>query len=84
MYDCRKQSCMIEFRQQKEKIMKEALEFINKFDVQNLIGILIGVYLIVTKFTNKIEEQMAAQAARTDKLYEMFVDLLKESKKVKK
>lgn len=64
--------------------MKEALEFINKFDVQNLIGILIGVYLIVTKFTNKIEEQMAAQAARTDKLYEMFVDLLKESKKVKK
>jgi hypothetical protein len=33
-----------------------------------------GVYVIDAK----IERQMEAQTKRTDKLYEMFIDLLKE------
>ncbi len=42
-----------------------------------MITLLGGMYLI----DGKIERQIMAQSARTDKLYEMFIDLVKEHKK---
>jgi hypothetical protein len=39
--------------------------------------IIVGAYYI----HRDIKEDMKAQTARTDRLYEMFIDLLKEQKK---
>lgn len=54
--------------------MDQLLEFLKGFNVQTLLG----VALIMWYFTRHIEGKMDAQAARTDRLYEMFVDLRKE------
>jgi len=43
-------------------------------DINNLSG-------EVKNFANKIEADMRLQSARTDQLYQMFIDLLKEGKK---
>lgn len=42
-----------------------------------LVTLLGGFYLL----DGKIERSTAAQSARTDRLYEMFIDLVKEGKK---
>lgn len=48
-----------------------------------LITLLGGFYTIDSKIDCQIisvREEISAQAQRTDKLYEMFIDLLKESR----
>jgi hypothetical protein len=67
--------------------MNELIEFIREFDLHNLVGIGI-VFCVITRVwknevrlikeeTKSIRDEIAQQAARTDKLYEMFVELLK-------
>lgn len=43
-----------------------------------IIGVLGG---ILFWFTNRVEADIRQQAERTDKLYQMFIDLIKEGKK---
>lgn len=38
------------------------------------------MFVISWYFTHEIKNSLERQAARTDKLYEMFIDLLKEKK----
>lgn len=52
------------------------LDFIANFNWQTIVGM--GV--ISWYFTHEIKISMEKQSARTDKLYEMFIDLLKERK----
>lgn len=52
------------------------LTFINNFNWQTIIGMCI----ISWYFTHDIKLAIEKQTARTDKLYEMFIDLLKEKK----
>lgn len=59
---------------------------INKMDLINFIEKLnwqtmIAMFGVTWYFTHDIKVAMEKQAARTDRLYEMFVDLLKDSKK---
>jgi len=75
--------------------MHEVLEFLKGFNGQTLIGIALLLWLFSTHTNGKIEklestidkrlekqdEQIRKQDQRTDKLYEMFIDLLKEQKK---
>ena len=58
-----------------EKIDKNAIAHHIQWLVL-MITLIGGVYVMDTK----IERQISSQSARTDKLYEMFVDLLKERK----
>ena len=72
--------------------MHELIEFIKEFDLHNLVCIGIVFFVITRSWRNEVREEtrlikeetksiraeIAQQAARTDKLYEMFVDLLKE------
>lgn len=54
-----------------------AIEFINSFNWQTILG----MGIISWYFTHEIKIQLEKQSARTDKLYEMFIDLLKEGRK---
>lgn len=56
--------------------MEEVLEFVNGFNIQTIISI----FLMLWYFTNHIEAKIEKQSQRTDRLYEMFIDLLKEKK----
>jgi hypothetical protein len=67
--------------------MNELIEFIKEFDLHNLVCIGIVFFAITRAWRNEIREEtksiraeIALQAARTDKLYEMFVELLKGGK----
>lgn len=68
--------------------MNELLNFIKEFDIHNLFSISIIFWIITRSWRNEIRdeiksirEEIAQQGKRTDKLYEMFIDLLKEGKK---
>jgi hypothetical protein len=52
------------------------VDFLNSFNWQTIIG----MFAICWYFTHDIKIAMEKQSARTDKLYEMFIDLLKEKK----
>jgi hypothetical protein len=56
--------------------MEEVLEFVEGFNIQTIISI----FLMLWYFTNHIEAKIEKQSQRTDRLYEMFIDLLKEKK----
>jgi hypothetical protein len=64
--------------------MKEVIEFINGFNVQTIIIIGVIVWYFFNNLKNemklleeKIDKKIDKQAERSDKLYEMFIDLLK-------
>jgi hypothetical protein len=57
-------------------IMESRGWFVHVEWVVVLITLLGGFYLL----DGKIERNTAAQSARSDRLYEMFIDLLKETK----
>jgi hypothetical protein len=64
--------------------MDQALEFLKGFNIQTILSL--GV--VVWWFTKDIKTEMKlleakidTQAGRTDRLYEMFIDLIKEGKK---
>lgn len=55
----------------------DLINFIEKLNWQTMIA----MFGVTWYFTHDIKVAMEKQAARTDRLYEMFVDLLKDSKK---
>ncbi len=59
-----------------EKKENMSIWFIHLEFVILLITLIGGVYLL----DGKIERQNQTQCARTDRLYEMFIDLLKEKR----
>ena len=56
--------------------MEQILDFFKGFNLQTIISI----FLMLWYFSNHIEGKIEKQSARTDRLYEMFIDLLKEKK----
>lgn len=56
--------------------MDSILEFFKGFNLQTIIS----VFLMLWYFTNHIETKFEKQSERTDRLYEMFIDLLKEGR----
>lgn len=67
--------------------MDQLIEFAKGFNIQTIISIALISWYFTSGMKNemksieaKLEERMAKQEARTDRLYEMFIDLLKEEK----
>lgn len=56
--------------------MDNILEFFKVFNLQTIIS----VFLMLWYFSNHIESKIEKQSERTDRLYEMFIDLLKSRK----
>jgi cell division protein FtsL len=61
--------------------MEQAIEFLRGFNVQTIISL----FLIMLYFSHhiegkisKLESKIDQQSQRSDRLYEMFIDLLKE------
>lgn len=57
--------------------MDNVLDFFKGFNLQTIIS----VFLMLWYFTHHIDTKIEKQSERTDRLYEMFIDLLKETKK---
>ncbi len=55
----------------------DLIEFLNKFNWQTIIGMV----AICWYFTHELKISIEKQSARTDRLYEMFIDLLKDRDK---
>jgi hypothetical protein len=64
--------------------MRSKVEYISIITLVSLSATFFGCFFLLYKEIKTLEQctrdEMKAQAARTDKLYEMFVDLLKEKK----
>lgn len=61
----------------------ELINYIEKLNWQTILSMFaIGWYFTreIRISLNKLDTDVRAQGARTDKLYEMFIDLLKEKK----
>ena len=54
----------------------DIIDFLDKFNWQTILGMVV----ICWYFTHDLKMSMERQATRTDRLYEMFIDLLKEKK----
>jgi len=54
----------------------DVIAFVEKLNWQTIIA----MFAMTWYFTHDIKVAIEKQSARTDKLYEMFVDLLKERK----
>lgn len=64
--------------------MDKFLEFLNGFNIQTILALLAIFWWFSRDLKNEmklIESKLDRQADRTDKLYEMFIDLLKHEKK---
>lgn len=62
----------------------EVIEYISKLNWQTIVAMFaIGWYFTkdIRDDLKKLDLDVRAQGQRTDKLYEMFIDLLKEQKK---
>lgn len=67
--------------------MKEFIEFLRSFNIQTLLAMTGILWYFTRDIRNEIKKEIdeirkenAVQAKRSDKLYEMFIDLLKEKK----
>jgi len=67
--------------------MEKVIEFLNGFNAQTIISMSCILWLFFNHYekrfdarVDKFESRMEQQSARTDKLYEMFIDLLKREK----
>jgi len=59
------------------------IDFLNSFNWQTIIGMFaIGWYFTkdIAQSLKNLDNHVKEQGKRTDKLYEMFIDLLKERK----
>lgn len=68
--------------------MHELLEFVKEFDIHNLFSIGIIFWIITRGWRNEVREEIKSireditkQGQRTDRLYEMFIDLVKNNNK---
>ena len=50
-------------------------------DTAAVIGTVLGIFWVLHAQIQSLDARLFQQGARTDKLYEMFVDLLKEGRK---
>jgi hypothetical protein len=57
--------------------MEQIIDFFKGFNVQTILSI----FVMLWYFTSHIESKLEKQSQSTDRLYEMFIDLLKENKK---
>ncbi len=64
--------------------MEDILNFIKAFETHTLIGMTLILWYFTRSIRNEIKEEIAEirndereQSKRTDRLYEMFIDLLK-------
>ena len=60
--------------------MDSVWEFMKGTSIQTLIG----TFLMLVWFVRHIDNTLDAQSKRTDRLYEMFIDLLREEKSKKR
>jgi hypothetical protein len=67
--------------------MDKFIEFLNGFNIQTILSLLAIVWYSTHHVESKMEkieqrmnQQIATQSARSDQLYQMFIDLLKEKK----
>lgn len=58
--------------------MENILDFFKGFNLQTIIS----VFFMLWYFTHHIDAKIEKQAERTDRLYEMFVSLQKETKEM--
>ena len=56
--------------------MDNVMDFLKGFNVQ----IIISVFFMLWYFSHHMEQKFERQSQRTDKLYEMFIELLKDRK----
>ena len=64
--------------------MNEAIEFVKGFNAQTIITMIVILWWFTRDLKSEVkllEAKVDAQCGRTDRLYEMFIDLLKEGKK---
>lgn len=59
------------------------MKFENVIGHAEWIALLVAIISGALMLSNKIDNQIAAQDVRTDKLYEAFIDLVKETRPVK-
>jgi len=62
----------------------EIVNIIEKLNWQTMVGVFAVVWYFtydIRKTVEKLEVDVKAQGARTDRLYEMFVELLKHNSK---
>jgi hypothetical protein len=67
--------------------MDKFIEFLTGFNIQTILSLVAIVWYFshnVKTEMRVLEGKMDAQAARTDRLYEMFIDLLKEKNNVQR
>jgi len=64
--------------------MTELIDFLKGFNIQNLMGMAVICWYFthdlksqIEKLDNDLNNKIDQQSKRTDKLYEMFIDLLK-------
>ena len=65
--------------------MEEILEFVKGFNLQTIISLAVIVYFFFNNLKSEIkllEAKIDSQTQRTDRLYEMFVSLQKETKDI--
>lgn len=63
--------------------MDQVLEFMKGFNIQTIMSLLAIVWVFSANIKSEmklLEAKIDQQSARTDRLYEMFIDLLKEKK----
>lgn len=63
--------------------MDQLLEFLKGFSLQTIMSLVAIVWVFskhIDSKLDKLEAKMDQQSQRTDRLYEMFIDLLKEKK----
>lgn len=64
--------------------MENVIEFLKGFNLQTIISLVLIVWYFSRHIESKIQmldSKIDQQSARTDRLYEMFIDLLKEKGK---
>ena len=68
--------------------MTELMEFLKGFNFQTIVSMALMLWAFSVNIKGemksemqKLENKIDRQAERTDKLYEMFIDLLKEGRK---
>jgi hypothetical protein len=67
--------------------MTEVLDFLRAFNIQTIFSLAVIVWYFSRRIENEFKSEMKVlegkidkQSERTDRLYEMFIDLLKEKK----
>jgi len=68
--------------------VEDLINFLNGFNVQTILSMSLILWLFIREFRAEIKKEIeeikkenSVQAARSDKLYQMFIDLLTERRR---